>query len=1062
MRRLFLSFLFAVIATVATAAPVRFMPVTLVQPQGDTVYCYVSGDEFFHRLHDADGYTIIRHPVTGQYVYASMAEGDLVPTSFVVGRDDPKTSGLEPNLIPDAKHLKRMHDAWAVPEEYLPPTPKTSGVNHGTMNNVVIFIRFSDETSCTSTPFSSIDAMFNDSTAGAVSMFNYFWHTSYHNLRIITQYYPTPSGNTVLSYQDSHPRNYYMPYNATTNPNGYTTDDVRRNREFTLLENAVNWVNTNSPVPSNVNIDMDNDNYVDNICFVVSGTFTAWNDLLWPHKWNLYDRYVYLNGKRVFTFNLQLAGSGSHYFSVSTFCHEMTHTLGAPDIYHYYDYTEVSPGGSWDLMNSNQTPPQQTNSFFKSYYLNWFDSIPLIEDSGRYTMNSLATGPNHAYKIASANPHEWYILEYRNTSDTFDSSIPNRGMLIWRYNDLPTADNAMFNANDTVNQLWLFRPNSNNDTVNGSPSSAAFGVYNRTHFDSTSNPRPYLCDGTPDNSFSITDIQISSDQHSVSFTFIPNMSAPCAAITSFPVTQGFEDATEGCWTFQSNNTANYASSGVTDYLSSNFQPHTGEYMFSFSSYHSASDYNQYLISPKLQHTYPLHFQFYYRRATYGTETFRVLYSTTSRNPSAFTDTLCNISISESGWHDCHVLLPPSAKYVAINYYSNFKYYLFVDDLELRDSIGGPNDTVVRDTTYLYVHDTLTRFVYDTTFHWIHDTLTRTVTDTLYSSRTDTVYYRIVDTVNIEVYDTTFYNPEIHEVMIVANENDRGKTSGSGLFPHNTQLEIAAIPNIGFRFDHWMDGNRDNPRTILVDNDLLYNAYFTPMDESSATPSKSIIYLHDTIIIRDTTWNIVHSTIDLTLHDTTWLTLNDTITLYIIDTISLPDPVHDTFAIETHVPFDYDTAHYYTLSVLSNNEAMGLAAGNGQFPYGTAVQLGAVAAPGHHLVEWNDGTTDNPKTIIITGDMTYVATFDQGDPVSITSAEQPYTYTVYTQGQRIAVNAPAELSITVYNTLGQKVFVRNGHPGQDNTNATTLSQPLQPGLYLVRVGSAPAHKVIILN
>ena len=152
------------------------------------------------------------------------------------------------------------------------------------------------------------------------------------------------------------------------------------------------------------------------------------------------------------------------------------------------------------------------------------------------------------------------------------------------------------------------------------------------------------------------------------------------------------------------------------------------------------------------------------------------------------------------------------------------------------------------------------------------------------------------------------------------------------------------------------------------------------------------------------------------------------------------------------------------NIIAANEggAMGLAAGNGHFPYGTAVQLGAVAAPGHHLVEWNDGTADNPKTIIVTGDMTYVATFDQGDPVSITSTEQSYTYTVYTQGQRIAVNAPAELSITVYNTLGQNVFVRNGNPGQYNTNATTLSQPLQPGLYLVRVGTAPAHKVIILN
>ena len=177
----------------------------------------------------------MQDPVTGQYVYAALAEGDLVPTTFVAGKDNPGAAGLRPNLVPDAKHLKRLHDAWTVPEEYLPPTPKTSGANHGTMNNVVIFIRFSNETSCTSNTFSSIDAMFNDSTAGAVSMFNYFWRTSYHNLRIITQYYPAPSGNTVLSYQDSHPRSYYMPYNATTNPNGYSGDTERRQREFTLL-----------------------------------------------------------------------------------------------------------------------------------------------------------------------------------------------------------------------------------------------------------------------------------------------------------------------------------------------------------------------------------------------------------------------------------------------------------------------------------------------------------------------------------------------------------------------------------------------------------------------------------------------------------------------------------------------------------------------------------------------------------------------------------------------------------------------------------------------------------
>ena len=106
MRRLLSLLLLTLMATAATAAPVRFMPVTLIQPQGDTLHCYVSGDEFFHRLHDADGYTIVQDPVTGQYVYAALAEGDLVPTTFVAGKDNPGAAGLRPNLVPDAKHLK--------------------------------------------------------------------------------------------------------------------------------------------------------------------------------------------------------------------------------------------------------------------------------------------------------------------------------------------------------------------------------------------------------------------------------------------------------------------------------------------------------------------------------------------------------------------------------------------------------------------------------------------------------------------------------------------------------------------------------------------------------------------------------------------------------------------------------------------------------------------------------------------------------------------------------------------------------------------------------------------
>ena len=44
----------------AGAANYRFLPYTIKQPDGKSIACFVSGDEFFNWLHDKDGYTIIQ------------------------------------------------------------------------------------------------------------------------------------------------------------------------------------------------------------------------------------------------------------------------------------------------------------------------------------------------------------------------------------------------------------------------------------------------------------------------------------------------------------------------------------------------------------------------------------------------------------------------------------------------------------------------------------------------------------------------------------------------------------------------------------------------------------------------------------------------------------------------------------------------------------------------------------------------------------------------------------------------------------------------------------------
>ena len=99
------------LAAVVKGGPVKNMPTRVVQPSGDTLECLVTGDEFYHRMHDAAGYTIVQDAETGWYVYARKAEGNLWPTAWVPGRDNPALTGLTPGLMPDKSVLRARRKA---------------------------------------------------------------------------------------------------------------------------------------------------------------------------------------------------------------------------------------------------------------------------------------------------------------------------------------------------------------------------------------------------------------------------------------------------------------------------------------------------------------------------------------------------------------------------------------------------------------------------------------------------------------------------------------------------------------------------------------------------------------------------------------------------------------------------------------------------------------------------------------------------------------------------------------------------------------------------------------
>ncbi|MGN0186440.1 MAG: hypothetical protein ACI392_01670 [Paludibacteraceae bacterium] len=69
---------------------------------------------------------------------------------------------------------------------------------------------------------------------------------------------------------------------------------------------------------------------------------------------------------------------------------------------------------------------------------------------------------------------------------------------------------------------------------------------------------------------------------------------------------------------------------------------------------------------------------------------------------------------------------------------------------------------------------------------------------------------------------------------------------------------------------------------------------------------------------------------------------------------------------------------YYVTVKTADALMGTVSGGGIYPSGTEVTITALANEGYKFVQWNDNNTDNSRTITVTSDVTYVATFAESD------------------------------------------------------------------------------------
>lgn len=404
------------------------------------------------------------------------------------------------------------------------------------LTNLVIFVRFADDEEIDHS-FGAIDSMFNSHEEGFYSVYNFYDALTYGRIHYKSVYTSNIQNGQIVSYVDPFPRGTFQPY-SEENPIGYHGElpfvGISM-LEAQLLARIFTYVDTMHLVPTNVVLDGDGDGNIDNVSIIVKGGVGSWASLLWPHMeffpHDSIGHTVTINGVSVNTFNFEFEDAGAIYFAPGVFCHEMGHSLKLPDLYHYTHYTDVMPAGSWDYMNDNHRGPNHTAAIYKNKILHVADDPIEITADGDYTLYSVGgSASQNCYYIRSAiDSNQWFTFEYRNQDDPFESNIPGSGLLAARWVDTVPINyagmfaNAFFDGGSRTHQYWIFRPHSNYDTVNGNLFNAHFSfATGRTAFGPTTDPHPYLTDGTTETSFEITDIRENGTELTFHVHFLNN------------------------------------------------------------------------------------------------------------------------------------------------------------------------------------------------------------------------------------------------------------------------------------------------------------------------------------------------------------------------------------------------------------------------------------------------------------------------------------------------------------------------------------------------------------
>ncbi|MBR3981048.1 MAG: M4 family metallopeptidase [Bacteroidales bacterium] len=283
------------------------------------------------------------------------------------------------------------------------------------------------------------------------------------------------------------------------------------------------------------------------------------------------------------------------------------------------------------------------------------------------------------------------------------------------------------------------------------------------------------------------------------------------------------------------------------------------------------------------------------------------------------------------------------------------------------------------------------------------------------------------------------------VSVSSNDLAMGAVMGSGLYDLNEEATLIAVPENGYKFVSWNDGNTNNPRKITVTEDISFVATFVYVpgtetrtislfsnnNEWGTVTGDGVYELGEEVEIKATPkegYRFVQWSDGSTQQERIIEVSNDVMLIATFEKI---------VEIEKK-----------TITLFSNNTEWGFVAGAGEYPIGKSVEINAVPKDGYRFVQWNDGITLQQRTIEVLDNITLIATFEkQQTAIENTAIEN----CVHVIDNIIYITAERNFPIMIYDATGKCVY-------KNNTSNAKVTIP-QRGLYFVKVGNYN-HSVII--